>query len=154
MRQFVILSLVINISIFSQELKIGDFFPEMELEDQSESLLKIPGESKKIFFIADMNASKLVHAILEKDSDQSLESQNAILISDIHKMPSLITQFVALPKMKRYPYKIHLIRDDTTGSVFPREKDKITVFTIKKKKIVSIRYLGTKEEFEKVLKEK
>lgn len=154
MRLFLSILLLSSIPIFAEEWKKGDEFPLKELEDQTETIQKIPADTSKVFFIADMTASKIIHASLETKEPDFLTSKKSILISDIHRMPGLITKFVALPKMRGYSYKIFLIRDDTTGNSIPKEKEKITYFKLKKGIITNIQFLNTTEEFDKALEEK
>ncbi|WCL50392.1 hypothetical protein [Leptospira sp. GIMC2001] len=154
MKQLLITLLLFSSSLFAEELKKGDVFPELQLEDTSETARLIPSDTKKIFFISDMTASKVIHTVLSDKPNNFLSDAKSVLISDIHKMPSLITRFVALPKMKGYSYPILLIRDDKTGSLFPHEKEKISYLRLYKGKIVSIQFLETIEDLEKALSEK
>jgi hypothetical protein len=154
MRLFISMLLITSLPILSEDWKKGFEFPFKELEDQSEIIQIIPEDTKKVFFIADMPASKIIHASLEEKEPNFLPDKKAILISDIHRMPGLITKFVALPKMRGYSYKIHLIRDDETGKNIPREKEKITYFKLKKGIITSIQFLDSPKEFEKALEER
>jgi hypothetical protein len=154
MRLFISMILLTSLPILSEEWKKGSEFPFKELEDQSETIQIIPEDTKKVFFIADMPASKIINASLEEKESNFLPDKKAILISDIHRMPGLITRFVALPKMRGYTYKIYLIRDDETGKDIPKEKEKITYFKLKKGIITSIQFLETRQDFEKALEER
>lgn len=138
----------------AEELKIGDEFPNLELEDQTETVQRIPEDTKKVFFIADMSASKIVNSVLEEKKSEYLPSFHSVLISDIHRMPGLITKFVALPKMRGYPYRIYLIRDDRTGVPFPKEKEKITMIVLKKGIVQRIQFLSTQEELIQAIESK
>ena len=60
-------------------------------------------------------------------------------------MPSLITKFIALPKMKNYSFPILLI-DEENKVLFPVEKDKITIITLDNSKITDVKYIKTTED--------
>lgn len=154
MRLLLMFLFLLSFSLSAEEWKKGDSFPIQELEDQLEVIRPIPNDTKKLFFISSMSASKIVHSVLEEKEPEYLPGLKAVLISDIHKMPSLITKFVALPKMKGYKYRIYLIRDDKTGQPFPREKDMITYINLKKGKITKIQYLANQEELKQALEER
>lgn len=154
MRYIPVFILLLTIPIFSEEWQVGSDFPLEELEDQNGILYTIPKDTKKVFFLSDMEASKILHTFMApKDPDYLIEKK-AVIISDIHKMPGLITKFVALPKMQSYNYRILLIRDNETGTPFPKEKNSITLLRIKKNKITEIRFIKNLEDLEKAFEEK
>ncbi|TGK51275.1 hypothetical protein EHQ43_01805 [Leptospira bouyouniensis] len=119
-------------------LKIGDLLPEINYTNQWEEPSPIPTDTKKVLFISDMDASKIIHPILEKEGKGYLESKQTVLISDIHRMPSLITKFVALPKMKSYPYTLRLVREEKIADSFPRTKGFVTLIQLKEGKVTKI----------------
>lgn len=127
-------------------LELGKPFPLSEWQDQFEVNQQITDSTKKIFFISDMPASKILHAEMESKEEDFLTKNNTIVFSDIHRMPSLISKFIAIPKMKNYKYKLLLIRDEETGKIFPKETEKITAITLNKKKIIKIEFIGNGEE--------
>lgn len=119
-------------------LKVGDSLPEINYTNQWEEPSPIATDTKKVLFISDMDASKIIHPILEKEGKGYLESKQAVLISDIHRMPSLITKFVALPKMKSYPYTLRLVKEEKIADPFPRTKGSVTLIQLKEGKITKI----------------
>lgn len=121
-------------------LVVGDPLPKIEFKDQNEESSPLPNELQKILFISDMEASKILHPLLEKDGDSTLTSKKAALISDIHRMPSFITRFLALPKMRSYSYTIRLIREEGVSDPFPREKGKITLIGVLDGKVKTISF--------------
>lgn len=132
-------------------LKVGDSLPEISYTNQWEEPSPIPKETTKVLFISDMDASKIVHPILEKEEKGYLDSKQAVLISDIHRMPSLITKFVALPKMKSYPYTLRLVREEKIADTFPRTKGSVTMIQLKQGKITKIEISNREEEIKKFL---
>ena len=98
-----------------------------------------------------MDASKIVHEVLQVETEESLQKKKLLFISDIHRMPSLITRFIALPKMRRYSYPMALVREKDVSNDIPREKGKVSVFTLQKWKIIKIDYVATKEDLQKFI---
>ncbi|MFI4941026.1 MAG: hypothetical protein ACHP7O_11895, partial [Burkholderiales bacterium] len=93
----------------SRQLSVGDAVPSLAITDQFDKAAPIPVETEKIIFIADMDANNLTHPLFEKEGDAYLRKHQSVLIFDIHLMPSLISTFIALPKMRSYPYTMRLI---------------------------------------------
>lgn len=146
MIRFIFLFFISIQLINANPLEIGKPFPLSEWQDQFDEKQQITDSTKKIFFLSDMPASKIIHAELENKDSDFLTKHNSMIFSDIHRMPSLISRFVAIPKMKNYKYKLLLIRDDETGKIFPREPEKITAITLDKFKITKIEYISNVDE--------
>lgn len=145
---------ITTISVISQPLKTGDdLFKEnlVQFIDQHGNLQTIPRDIKYIFFASDMEANKIVHPYFMNLKQEGMNSKKIAFIADIHKMPTIISKMIAIPKMKEYPYTIHLIRDETRGSYFPKEKGKITILFLKDYKIQKIQQVGTLEELGKII---
>jgi hypothetical protein len=141
-------------SLFSQEsITVGSTIPIIATQDASENPFPLPGGLKKIIFVGEMEASKMIHAVMEEKGQNHLDKNNTAILADIHKMPSLISKWVALPKMKGYSYKQHLIRDDKSGAPFPREPKKVTGIRIKDGKVQSIRFLVSESEISQFILE-
>lgn len=151
--KLILVFLITTISIIAQPLKIGDdLFKEnlVQFIDQHGNLQTISKETQYLLFASDMEASKIIHPYLMKLKQEGMNSKRMAFVADIHKMPAIISKMIAIPKMKEYPYTIHLIRDETRGSYFPKEKGKITVLFLKDYKIQKIQQVGTQEELEKI----
>ncbi|TGL44473.1 hypothetical protein [Leptospira perdikensis] len=150
------LTLFLTFSLSAEEpaaptLVLGNVLPEINYTNQWEEPSPIPAETTKIIFIADMDASKIIHPILEKEGKGYLESKQAVLISDIHRMPSLITKFVALPKMKSYPYTLRLVREEKIADPFPRTKGSLTLIQLNAGKITKIQTSNVETEIRSFL---
>ncbi|TGN13408.1 hypothetical protein [Leptospira ilyithenensis] len=135
-------------------LRKGDPFPKIKFTNQFEKEATIALKTKRVIFVSDMDASKIVHSVLEKDGDSLLNQSESILVSDIHRMPGLITKFVALPKMRSYSYTIHLIREENTGSAIPRKKGFVTLIFLDQGKIASIEFADETSKLSEFLNSK
>ncbi len=72
-------------------------------------------------------------------------------MADISGMPSLISKFIALPKMKKYPFSI-LLLDDTNKDNFTKEDGKIIVYSLEAGKVTKIEKISTNEELANIIK--
>jgi hypothetical protein len=146
MIRFIFLFFISIQLINANPLELGKPFPLSEWQDQFDENQQITDSTKKIFFISDMPASKILHGEIENKESDFLTRHNSIIFSDIHRMPTLISKFVAIPKMKGYKYRMLLIRDEETGKLFPKEPEKITAITLDQKKIIKIEFISNLDE--------
>lgn len=65
-------------------------------------------------------------------------------ISDISSMPSLITRLFALPKMKKFTFKVALIYDEKEAEFIDRKKGNVSVVTLKNNRIQAIKFVDPK----------
>mgnify|MGYP001122387654 FL=1 len=72
-------------------------------------------------------------------------------MADITGMPSLITKFIALPKMKDYPFSVLLI-DEANKTLFPVKEDMISIISLENGKVTDIKYVKTAAELGQILK--
>jgi len=108
---------------------------------------------KTILFASDKKTSDLLRDYLLPLSQKEniLEKNSAVYVADISNMPSLITKYIALPKMKKYPFSI-LLLDDTNKDNFTKEDGKIIIYSLKDGKITDIKKISTTKELEQIIK--
>jgi len=142
-------------SIFAVPLKESESIENispLHFLDQHNNLITIQNDIKFIFFVSDMEASKVAHSFFVEKKETWMKQKKVVFISDIHKMPNLITKYVALPKMKSYPYPILLIQDEVRGKFFPQKKSFVTLLILKNFIVQEIIFLSSLEDFKQVLK--
>ena len=66
-------------------------------------------------------------------------------------MPSLISKFFAIPKMKKYPFSI-LFLDDKHRETFSKKEEFISVYTLENGKITNLTHVSTKEQLAGIFK--
>ena len=148
---FTIAYLSFSLCLLGEPLQVGDELKLLEYETQKEEKVILPKESKALVFTSEMEASKIAHEVFEKLGDEYLKQNSIVFVSDIHKMPFLITEFVALPKMRTYKYTIHLIKEEGLSKDIPKEKGKLTVISLDNYKITSIQFAASAGELQKLL---
>jgi len=143
------LALALNAS----PLVLDSTITNLKIKDQHEVEHTLDKNIKTILFASDKKTSDLLRDYLLPLSEKEniLEKNSAIYVADISNMPSLITKYIALPKMKKYPFSI-LLLDDTNKDNFTKEDGKIIVYSLKDGKITDIKKISTTKELEQIIK--
>jgi hypothetical protein len=109
--------------------KVGDAFPQMKVMDQFEQELSTNPEVKNLMMVFDMELSKKVKEWLSTQPEGYLDKNKIVYIADISKMPRIITFLFANRKMRQYPFRMGLIKDEEVAKSFPVESDKVLVIS-------------------------
>ena len=147
----ILFTILLAIGAFANSLTIGDSIPNLTINDQFEKVHTIKADTKTILFSATKAESETIKVFLESKDKGFLEKNNIQYIADITGMPSIISKFFALPKMKKYDFSILLI-DEKNKDLFSVKEEKITVYTFKDSKVSDVKYISTKEELENLFK--
>lgn len=123
------------------ELEAGSSLPTRAFRDQWNNAKRIQGWHKYILFSAEKEVSDQLHSIISPRGGIFLDREGIFYIGDIHKMPTAITNLIALPRMQTYSYSIHLLKTAAQGKMFPRRKGHATLIKIKDGRVESIRYI-------------
>ena len=117
-----------------------------ELINQFDEKVFVNSNTEWIVFSADKKSSETIGKILEDLKISQLETYKGIFIADISAMPSMITKMFAMPKMKKYSYKLALDKEGDFSKKIPQEKHKATLIEIKNLKIVSQSFSSDPEQ--------
>jgi hypothetical protein len=150
MKKVLIMLFVAFVSL-ANALNIGDSTPTFQIKDQFEKMHKISADAKTILIAESRGTSVIIREYLLSKDVNFLEANKAHYIADISGMPSLISKFIALPKMKKYPFPILLV-DEEQAKSFSTKDDKITVYTITDGKVSGVKYIETEEELAAIFK--
>jgi hypothetical protein len=111
-------------------LAVGENFPVRPLTDQHENPVNLGSETELVLLSFDMALSKSMHGFLSEKEPDYLATHSTQYVSDIAKMPKIITFLFAGPKMRKYPFPIILNEADDFGPLFPQQEDKITAIKL------------------------
>ncbi len=114
--------------------------------DQWDKPIAINENTKLVIFSHDMDSSGIVKDTLAKLNIADVSAKNWLGVSDISGMPWLITKFVAMPKMRDYPYALALDTEGTITKDWPRTDDQVTVFVLDKGEVQSVQQFATVDE--------
>ena len=133
------------ISALSAELKVGKSFPALTLVDQFNEKTEVKTKGSGTLLLSfEKDVSAKIKTYLDAKEKDFLALNNIMYISDISSMPSFITRMFALPKMKKFSFKVALIYDDEEALYLNRKKGKVTVIRLKNNTITSIKFVEAK----------
>jgi hypothetical protein len=134
-------------------LAAGDRLAPFELADQHGAPGKVDESVRLLLFAADMDAGDLVNQALEADPALTdLGARGAVFVSDIHRMPALVTRLFALPSMRRRPYRMLLDRGPGPTLRLPREEGKVSILVLDGLRIRSVAFAATPEAVAEALR--
>lgn len=111
-------------------LAVGDSFPVLELEDQFEKERPVPGEAGLIVFSGSKQADDELSGTLGEVAGEALRAGTTIYLSDISRMPGLITRLIAMPALKDRDYPVTLIREEGQADALPAREGCYTLFDL------------------------
>jgi len=124
---------------------------KFEYESPQAKKMLIPDDTRTIIVSFEKDTGKLVNEYLDAKYPPYLSRVRAVFIADISKMPSLITRFFALPKLKKYKHTIYLHYKDEFAKYVPSKDEKVTIIKLKDKIVQDISFISTKEELKAAL---
>ncbi|QKF60335.1 hypothetical protein ACNSOO_02170 [Aliarcobacter lanthieri] len=148
-----LLATFLALGLNAAPLAVDSVIENIKIKDQNEVEKTIDANVKTILFASDKGTSDLLRDYLLPLSEKEniLEKNSAVYVADISGMPSLISKFIALPKMKKYPFSV-LLLDDTNKDNFTKEDGKIIVYSLEDGKVTEIRKISTTEELSEIIK--
>ena len=118
----------------------GMSMPAFTFADQHGVTASIEPTTRIVIFARDMDAADIAEEALAANGAALLADADALFVSDISGMPGMIRKFVALPAMRKRPYRMLLDREGNATADIPVEKGKVTVLRLDMLKIESIEY--------------
>lgn len=126
---------------------------KIELKDQFDAKVQVDEKVKWIVFSPDKYISDLINKALDDLKLTDLTKTNGLYVADISAMPGMVTTMFALPKMKKYPFKVVLdYEGDLTGK-WPQKKEKASLIKLDQLKILSVIQTGSFDEIKKFISE-
>lgn len=153
MKTYILLGLTLFFSASVGAFQTGDLLTPLKFESQFSENMQVSESTQWILFAADKASGKLVTDHL-LESKYNIDESGMVYVSDISKMPSLITRMIALPKMKKYPFKMALDKEGVVTATWPRQEGKVTLIELDHLKVKNIRFVATQGELGEILKSK
>ena len=126
-----------------EPLKVGSVLEVATLYDQNEKPHRIDAGVRAVFFAREMEGSTVIQGLLDEEGPEFLEKHKAVYVADISAMPTLITNLIAIPKMKRErSYPTLLDRTGETTAPYPSEEGRVTIVLLDKLRVKAIVYRG------------
>ncbi|MCW8838730.1 MAG: hypothetical protein OQJ77_00545 [Thiovulaceae bacterium] len=153
MKKILLILIVAIASINAQNLQVGSdiqMLNNYEYETPKSRKMKIPLNTKTLLIAFDKDTGALVNEYLATKNKYFLQKKKAIFIADINKMPTMVTNMFALPKLRKYKHLIYLHYGEKFQNAVPRREEKVSVVRFEDKKVKSISFITSKEELSKV----
>lgn len=132
---------------------VGERFPTFQWTDQHDVAAAVGAEVRYVLFTRDMDGGKVVQEVFAEDGQRMLDGARAVYISDISRMPALVTRMFALPSLRKRSYRVLLDRDGTATRDFPSDDGRVTVFVLADGSIEAIRTIASPEGLAALLAE-
>jgi len=130
----------------------GQPFPPYSVTDAFGVTNALAANTRFVIVSSEKGVSAHIHDWLVTKEKDFLAAHRAEYVSDITPMPSLIASLFAIPKMKKYPYKILLARDPEFAKTYPRAEGKIALFVLDDQQaIADIRFLDAPADLDSLL---
>lgn len=137
----------------AQATKSGETLTAFQIENQFSEPAALTADTKYIIFSSDMDAAKNLNEYLNENISKH-DLSKTLIIADISKMPTLVSKMFAIPKMKKYSYKLALDKTGETTKNWPRQKGNLVVIKLTALKIDSVETLNSKEAVAGFFKDK
>lgn len=136
----IILSTILLISTLFSDFKIGDTFPSLTLIDQFDKKIEVEIKgSVKVIISFEKEVSSGIKIFLDTQDDNFLVEHNITYISDISSVPSFLVNWVVLPKLKKFPFRVALMYDN---AVFSNIKEgKVLLFNLEDGRVMKVEWV-------------
>ena len=143
--KILITSLVLMSTLFA-EIKVGETFPTLTLVDQFDKKTEIKTKGSTTLLLSfEKDVSSSIKKYIDAKEKDFLTKNNIMYISDISSMPSFITSWIAIPKMKKFTFNISLINDEKEALFIDRKEGKVTVVTLKNNIVKTLNFAKAKD---------
>ncbi|WP_413294425.1 hypothetical protein ACLSU7_04815 [Bdellovibrio sp. HCB185ZH] len=139
--------ILIAVAPSSFALSSGETLTAFQIQNQFDEPAELNKDTKWILFSSDMNTAKMLSEYLNENASK-LDLGGILIISDISKMPGLVSKMFAIPKMKKYNFKLALDKTGETTKDWPRKEGALTVIKVSDLKVDSIQELVGKESIQ------
>lgn len=101
-----------------------------EFMDQWEQPQLLNSDTKWLIFTDTKDAGSWVKDTLEALEIEDMATNNWLYVADVSGMPSLITRFMAIPKMKNYKFSIALEREGDLTKDWPKQESAVNIYQL------------------------
>lgn len=145
MKKIVALALL-AMSLLAAPYKVGEQVSALSLTDQHGESLGMKVMPKVLIMAFEKGTGATVNEYLLTQEKDYLAKNNASFVADISQMPNFVTEMFALPKMRKYPHTVLLIRDEEQGLRFPSQEGQITVMNFQDNVLTKVEFVDTTAE--------
>ena len=138
--------MMVCLSAWAGPLKVGDAVPAIAAKDQHGVAFQFTNGVHFLLVVTEMACSQAANQKLAVAGAGFLEQHQAAYLMDIHTMPAVARLF-ALPKIRKYPYRIVLVETAEALAAFPAQPGRVTVLALTpERRVQTIRYWNPAHE--------
>ncbi len=141
-----VLLALLAVTASAEPYAVGTSLRAFSLEDQYGIRGEVDTRVRLLLLTRDMDGGDLVKRALADVDQKFLDERRAVYIADIARMPALVSKLVAVPRMRKRPYRVVLDRDGSATRDLPYAAGKATAIFLDDLRITRIAYLATAEE--------
>ncbi len=149
----VVVLLLAFMSLWGDPYKVGQSVLPLSLSDQFGKKYTLKVMPSTLILAFEKGTAATVNDYLAAQGKGYLGKYKAAFVADISQMPNFITESFALPKMRKYPHTVLLIRDEEQGLLFPGEEEKITVLKFRGNFVTKIDFISTPSELKAAIEQ-
>ena len=149
----VLVTLLAAAALWGAPYQVGQSVMPLDLSDQFGKKHAMKSMPKTLIMAFEKGTGATVNDYLAAQGKGYLAQHKAAFVADISLMPNFITESFALPKMRKYPHTVLLIRDEEQGLRFPGEEGKITVMKFRGNFLTKIDFIETAAELKKAIEQ-
>ena len=136
-------------AVWADKAEVGKPFPPYTVQDAFEQTNVLQKTTRFVIVASEKSVSEKVNEWLKTKAPDYLPRHATEYVSDITPMPGIITELFARPKMKKYPFKILLARDEAFAKTYPSQPGKIALFVLDDQQVLKdLKYVATPAELE------
>jgi hypothetical protein len=131
---------------------LGSTVDKVTLADQFGTRHVIDERVNVIVLTRDMAAGDIVKAALGHDGKTLLDQYRAVYVSDVSAIPTLVREYLAVPKLKERTYPMLLDTNGDFSARLPSRDKSATLLFLQGLRIVAVEYVATPATFVPTLK--
>lgn len=144
---------VLSAVLMAAPYKVGQSVMPLNLADQFGKKVVLKSMPKTLIMAFEKGTGATVNEYLATQDKGYLAKHKTVFVADISQMPNFITETFALPKMRKYPHTVLLIRDEEQGLNFPGEDGKITVMKFRGNFLTKVEFVESTAEVKKAIEQ-
>ncbi len=137
-----------SVGAIEQPLPLPKSIEKFELQDQFDAKAELQAQTRWLLFAMDMDGYGIIKEVFPASPKVASFEKEGFLVSDISKMPSLIAKMMAIPKMKKYNFRLVLDRKGEVTKDWPRQEKGLALIELKEFQVVSVKYLKDRKDLE------
>lgn len=120
-------------------------------EDQHGESLALTPTTQWMVFSYDKSGGDWVRQAFDDLSLMDIETRGGLYVADISAMPGIITSLFALPKMRKYDFRIALDRSGELTANWPKQEGTVSLMRLNGLDVIEITYANSPEQIKSFL---